>query len=95
MHSVSGVVVSQQDGHALSRASVQLRLSSGDTGTISATTAQDGTFTFTAVPDGKFTVQVSNAYDPSTRIDYTSTGQALEVNGTDISDLVVDAAPTN
>jgi hypothetical protein len=74
---------------------VQLRLSSGDTGTISATTAQDGTFTFNAVPDGKFTIQVSNAYDPSTRIDYTSTGQALEVNGTDISDLVVNAAPTN
>ncbi len=95
MHSVSGVVVSQQDGHALSRASVQLRLSSGETGTISATTAQDGTFTFNAVPDGKFTVQVSNAYDPSTRIDYTSTGQALDVSGTDISDLIVNAAPTN
>jgi hypothetical protein len=47
------------------------------------------------VPDGKFTVQVSNAYDPSTRIGYTSTGQALEVNGTDISDLVVNAAPSN
>lgn len=95
MHSVSGVVVSQQDGHALSRASVQLRLSSGDTGTISATTALDGTFTFNAVPDGKFTVQISNAYDPSTRVGYTSAGQALEVNGTDISDLVVNATPSN
>jgi hypothetical protein len=95
MHSVSGVVVSQQDGHALSRASVQLRLSSGDTGTISATTALDGTFTFNAVPDGKFTVQLSNAYDASTRVGYTSSGQTLEVNGTDISDLVVNAAPSN
>lgn len=95
MHSVSGVVVSQQDGHTLSRASVQLRLTSGDTGTISATTAQDGTFTFNAVPDGKFTVQLSNAYDPSTRMGYTSSGQSLEVNGTDISDLVVNAAPSN
>jgi hypothetical protein len=95
MHSVSGVVVSQQDGHALPRASVQLKLSSGDTGTISATTGSDGTFTFTAVPDGKFTVQLSNAYDPSTRIGYTSTGQPLEVNGTDVSDLVVNAAPQN
>jgi hypothetical protein len=95
MHSVSGVVVSQQDGHALSRASVQLRLSSGDAGTISATTAQDGTFTFNAVPDGKFTVQLSDAYDPSTRVGYTSAGQTLEVNGTDISDLVVNAAPSN
>jgi hypothetical protein len=95
MHSVSGVVVSQQDGHTLPRASVQLRLSSGDTGTISATTGSDGTFTFSAVPDGKFTVQLSNAYDPSTRVGYTSTGQALEVNGTDVSDLVVNAAPQN
>lgn len=95
MHSVSGVVVSQQDGHALPRASVQLKLSSGDTGTISATTGSDGTFTFTAVPDGKFTVQLSNAYDPSTRIGYTSAGQPLEVNGTDVSDLVVNAAPQN
>ncbi|MDQ1451565.1 MAG: hypothetical protein QOK38_1431 [Acidobacteriaceae bacterium] len=95
MHSVSGVVVSQQDGHALSRASLQLRLSSGDTGTISATTGSDGTFTFNAVPDGKFTVQLSNAYDPSTRVGYTSAGQPLEVNGTDVSDLVVNAAPQN
>src|ERR1700733_1545717 len=95
MHSVSGVVVSQQDGHALPRASVQLKLSSGDTGTISATTGSDGTFTFTAVPDGKFTVQLSNAYDPSTRVSYTSTGQPLEVNGTDVSDLVGNAAPHN
>ena len=91
MHRVSGVVVSQQDGHALSRASVQLRLSSGDTGTISATTAPDGTFTFNAVPDGKFTVQISNAYDPTTRAAYTSSAQALEVNGTDVSDLIVNA----
>jgi hypothetical protein len=95
MHSVSGVVISQQDGHALSRASVQLRLSSGDIGTISATTAPDGTFTFNAVPDGKFTVQLSDAYDASTRVGYTSAGQVLEVNGTDISDLVVNAAPSN
>jgi hypothetical protein len=95
MHSVSGVVVSQQDGHALPRASVQLKLSSGDTGTISATTGSDGTFTFTAVPDGKFTVELSNAYDPSTRIGYTSASQPLEVNGTDVSDLVVNAAPQN
>jgi hypothetical protein len=96
MHRVSGVVESQQDGHALSRASVQLRLSSGDAAaTISATTATDGTFVFNAVPDGKFTVQISNAYDPSTRTGYTSSGQALEVNGTDVSDLVVNAAPSN
>jgi Carboxypeptidase regulatory-like domain len=95
MHSVSGVVVSKQDGHALSRASVQLHLSSGDTGTISATTAPDGTFTFNAVPDGKFTVQISNAYDPTTRTGYTSSGQALEVDGTDVSGLVVNAAPSN
>ena len=93
MHKVGGVVVSEQDGHALSRASVQLRLNSGDTGTISATTASDGSFTFSAVPDGKFTVQVSSAYDPATQITYTSSGLALEVNGTDVSDLIVNAAP--
>jgi Carboxypeptidase regulatory-like domain len=93
MHSVSGVVVSQQDGHTLARASVQLRLTSGDTGTISATTASDGTFKFNAVPDGKFTIQLLNAYDPTTRTDYASSGQALEVDGSDISDLVVNAAP--
>jgi hypothetical protein len=93
MHRVSGVVVSQQDGHALSRASVQLRLSSGDTGTISATTASDGTFAFNAVPDGKFTVQISNAYDPATHVTYTGSDQALEVNGTDVTDLVVNATP--
>jgi hypothetical protein len=74
---------------------VQLRLSSGYTGTISATTAPDGTFTFNAVPDGKFTVQISNAYDPATRTGYTSSGQALEVDGTDVSGLVVNAAPSN
>jgi Carboxypeptidase regulatory-like domain len=95
MHSVSGVVVSQQDGHALPRASVQLRLSSGDTSGISAITDPDGTFTFSAVPDGKFTVQILNAYDPTTRKGYSSAGQALEVNGTDVSDLVVNAAPRN
>jgi hypothetical protein len=93
MHRVSGVVVSEQDGHALSRASVQLRLNSGDTGAISATTASDGTFTFNAVPDGKFTVQISSAYDPATQITYTSSGQSLEVNGTDVSDLIVNATP--
>jgi Carboxypeptidase regulatory-like domain len=93
MHSISGVVVSQQDGHALPRASVQLRLTSGDTATISATSAPDGTFTFNAVPDGKFTVEISNAYDPVTRTGYASSGQALEVNGTDVSGVVVNAAP--
>lgn len=91
MHRVSGVVASQQDGHPLPRASVQLRLSSGDNGTISAMTASDGSFTFNAVPDGKFTVLLLNAYDPTTHAGYTSSGQALEVSGTDITDLVVNA----
>jgi Carboxypeptidase regulatory-like domain len=93
MHRVSGVVTSQQDGHPLSRASVQLRLSSGDNGTISATTASDGTFTFNAVPDGKFTVLILNAYDPATQAGYASPGQALEVSGADVTDLVVNATP--
>jgi hypothetical protein len=93
MHRISGVVVSQQDGHALSRASVQLRLGSGNAATISATTASDGTFIFNAVPDGKFTVQISNAYDPATHAGYTSSDQALEVNGTDVTDLIVNATP--
>lgn len=93
MHRISGVVVSQQDGHVLSRASVQLRLGSGNAASISATTASDGTFTFNAVPDGKFTVQISNAYDPATHAGYTSSDQALEVNGTDVTDLIVNATP--
>jgi hypothetical protein len=93
MHRVSGIVTSQQDGHPLSRASVQLRLSSGDNGTISATTASDGTFTFNAVPDGKFTVLILNAYDPTSHAGFTSDGQALEVSGADINDLVVNATP--
>jgi hypothetical protein len=93
MHRVSGIVTSQQDGHPLSRASVQLRLSSGDNGTISATTASDGTFTFNAVPDGKFTVLILNAYDPTTQAGYTSAGQPLEVSGADVTDLVVNATP--
>jgi Carboxypeptidase regulatory-like domain len=91
MHRVSGVVTSQQDGHPLARASVQLRLSSGDNGTISAMTGSDGTFTFNAVPDGRFTVLVLNAYDPTTHAGYTSSGQALEISGADITDLVVNA----
>jgi hypothetical protein len=95
MHSVSGVVVSQQDGHTLSRGSVQLRLTSGDTGTISATTASDGTFRFNAVPAGKFTVQLMNAYDQATHTGYASSGRELEIDGTDVSDLVVNAAPRN
>lgn len=95
MHRVSGVVVSQQDGHPLARASIQLRLSSGDSNAIGATTGSDGTFNFSAVPDGKFTVQVSNAYDANGRTGYSSTGQALEVNGTDVTDLVVNAAAHN
>lgn len=93
MHRVSGVVVAAQDGHPLSRAGVQLRLSSGDTGTISTSSASDGTFTFNAVPDGKFSVEISNAYDASTHIGYTSAGQALEVNGSDVTDLTVTATP--
>lgn len=93
MHRVSGAVVAQQDGHPLSRASVQLRLSSGDNGTISTTTAPDGTFTFNAVPDGKFTVVVVNAYDSVSHTEYSSNNQSLEVNGSDISDLIVDATP--
>jgi hypothetical protein len=93
MHRVSGVVTSQQDGHPLSRASVQLRLSSGDNGTISATTASDGTFTFNAVPDGKFTLLILNAYDPISHAEYASGGQALEVSGADVTDLVVNATP--
>lgn len=95
LHRVSGVVISQQDGHALSRASVRLQLSSGDATSIAATTASDGTFVFNAVPDGKFTVQLSNAYDSSTHMGYTSSGEALEVSGTDISDLIVNAAPSH
>jgi hypothetical protein len=93
MHRVSGIVTSQQDGHPLARASVQLRLSSGDNGTISAMTASDGSFTFNAVPDGQFTVLVLNAYDPTTHAGYASTGQAVEVSGTDVTDVVVNATP--
>jgi hypothetical protein len=93
MHRVSGVVVAAQDGHPLPRAGVQLRLSSGDTGTISTSTASDGTFTFNAVPDGKFSVQISNAYDPATHVGYTSADQSLEVSGSDVSDLTVTATP--
>lgn len=93
MHRVSGLVTSQQDGHPLARASVQLRLSSGDNGTISATTGPDGTFTFNAVPDGQFTLLILNAYDPTTHAGYASPGQALEVNGTDVTDIVVNATP--
>jgi hypothetical protein len=91
MHRVSGVVTSQQDGHPLARASVQLRLSSGDNGTISAMTASDGSFTFNAVPDGQFTLLVLNAYDPTTHAGYASSGQAVEVSGTDVTDVVVNA----
>jgi hypothetical protein len=93
MHRVTGVVTSQQDGHPLARASVQLRLSSGDNGTISAMTTSDGSFTFNAVPDGKFTVLVLNAYDPTTHAGYASPGQAVEVSGTDVTDVVVNATP--
>ena len=94
MHRVSGVVTSQQDGHPLAHASVQLRLSSENIETISAVTASDGTFTFNAVPDGRFTVLIVNAYDPATHAEYASSGgQALEVSGTDVTDLVVNATP--
>ena len=93
MHRVSGIVTAQQDGHPLARASVQLRLSSGDNGTISAMTASDGSFTFNAVPDGQFTLLVLNAYDPTTHAGYASTGQAVEVSGTDVTDVVVNASP--
>jgi hypothetical protein len=93
MHRVSGLVVSQQDSHPIPRASVQLRLSSGEGSAISAMSGSDGTFSFSAVPDGRFTVQVSSAYDGSGRSGYSSAGQTLEVNGTDVSDLVVNAKP--
>jgi hypothetical protein len=38
-------------------------------------------------------VQISNAYDPATHAGYTSSDQALEVNGTDVTDLIVNATP--
>ncbi len=95
MHRVSGVVVAQQDGHSLARASVQLRLSSGEGVTLSATTGSDGSFTFDAVPDGKFSLQVSNAYDAATHTGYSSAAQPFEVNGTDVADMVVDATAHN
>ena len=95
MHRVSGVVVSQQDGHSLGRASVRLQLGSGQGASISAVTGADGVFTFNAVPDGKFAVQVSNAYDPSTHISYSSIAQPFEVNGTDVTDLVINATSRN
>ena len=95
MHRVSGVVVAQQDGHSLARASVQLRLSSGEGTTLAAATGSDGSFTFNAVPDGKFSVQVSNAYDSATHTGYSSTAQPFEVNGTDVTDLVVNATSRN
>lgn len=93
MHRVGGVAISEQDGHPLARASVQLRLGSGDNGTISATTAPDGTFTFNAVPDGKFTILIVNAYDPATHTEFASSGQSLEVSGGDVTDLVLNATP--
>jgi hypothetical protein len=93
MHRVSGVVVSRQDGHPLSSASLQLQLSSGDSGSISTVAATDGTFSFAAVPDGKFTVQVSSAFSDGSEI--KNTGQAVEVSGTDITDLIINTAARN
>lgn len=95
MHHVTGIVASQQDGHAISRASVHLQLSSGQGTSISAVTGPDGSFAFNAVPDGKFTIQLANAYDATTHTSYAAADQTFEVNGTDVTDLVVNATAHN
>lgn len=88
MHRVSGFVVSQPDGRPVPRVALQMRLRSGDVASLlTAFTAADGSFTFTAVPDGKFTVQVSGAY--------SSSEQALDVHGGDVTDLIVNTTARN
>ena len=95
MHRVSGVVVSQGNGHGLAHASVQLTLASGNGNPIGAVSGTDGSFTFAAVPDGKFLAQATGAYDSATHTSYSGQSLAVEVNGTDIPDLVLNVTPHN
>jgi hypothetical protein len=93
MHRVSGFVVSQADGRPVPRVALQMRLRSGDAASLmTAFTATDGSFTFNAVPDGKFTVQVSGG---GARGGSSSSGQALDVNGSDVADLIINTTARN
>jgi hypothetical protein len=94
MHRVSGFVVSQPDGRSVSRVALQLRVRSDDPASLlTAFTGIDGSFTFNAVPDGKFTVQVSGY--TGARGSSSNSGQAVEVNGGDVTGLIVNTTPRN
>ncbi|MCU1313689.1 MAG: hypothetical protein JWM54_1446 [Acidobacteriaceae bacterium] len=91
MHRVSGFVVSQPDGLPVPHVALQMRLRSGDpAGLLTAFTAADGSFTFNAVPDGKFNVQVTG-----TSGDAGGGGQALDLHGGDVTDLIVNTTARN
>jgi hypothetical protein len=93
MHRVSGFVVSQPDGRPVSRVALRLRLRSGEAASLmTAFTGADGSFMFNAVPDGKFTVQVSGGGARGTS---SSSGQALDVNGSDVTDLIINTTARN
>lgn len=81
MHRVSGVVMSRQDGLPVSRPVLQLRLNSTDGNSITTIGGADGSFSFSAVPDGSFLLQVLSGG--------TGVTESVEVNGTDLNDLVI------
>ncbi len=76
MHRVAGVLLGE-DGHAVAHTPLQMRLSSGETTSITAISGTDGAFTFPAVPDGSFVVQAAGGQ------------QAVIVAGSDLTDLVL------
>src|SRR5690242_3845568 len=96
LHTVSGFVVAQPDGHPVSEGKVEV--DSADGGVVETVHVLDasGTFRFEYVPEGQYTVKVSGARDVDaqdrTTREYGPAQQPLDV-GNDTTGLVIMVPP--
>lgn len=96
LHTVSGVVAAQPDGHPVSDAKVQIDAADG--GVVETVHVLDasGAFRFEFVPEGQYTLKVSGARDADERgrtiREYSPAQQPLDVES-DTAGLVIPVSP--